>query len=91
MILVLIPLAGIVLGAVLWVAMRGMGAFNVLGTESGSYTTRSERVRDRPVATNLRERIEYMPRGCVLSVLVACGVWVLGWLIVLIVGLSLLA
>jgi hypothetical protein len=88
LILILIPIAGLVLGVVLWITMRGLGAFNVLGAEAGPYSSRTQ---DRPEATNLRERIEYMPRGCLLSVVVACGVWVLGWLIALIVGLSLLA
>ncbi|MGH9280168.1 MAG: hypothetical protein ACRD12_18970 [Acidimicrobiales bacterium] len=95
MILILIPLAGIVLGLILWGAMRGLGAFDSLGGSGSGGSWRAERSdrsewRDRG-SMSLRERVEATPRGCLLSVLVACGVWVLGWLILLVIGLSVLS
>jgi len=87
-ILILIPVAGLVLGLVLWGAMRGLGAFNVLGAEPAG---RSHAVTRDRVPTSIRERIEDMPRAFLLTVIIASGVWVLAWLILLLVGLSVLS
>ena len=87
MILLLIPLAGIVLGVALWGVLRGMGALNVLGVEGRV----PQQTRERREATNLRERIEDIPQGCLIAVIAVTGLWILGWLVVLIIGLSVLS
>lgn len=108
MILLLIPLAGIMLGLGLWAALRGFGALNLPGAEPSSrggggppWTSRERRdSRERMwrpsgsdgyAPTGIRERIENLPQGCLFAVIITAGVWVLGWLIVLVVGLSYLS
>lgn len=87
MLLVLIPVAGVLLGAGLWLGMRGLGAFDSL--DGGSPSGRSS-WRDRG-PLSVRERIQEAPSGCLLSIVIACGVWTLAWLVVLVVGLSLMS
>lgn len=87
MILLLIPVAGIVLGVAAWAVLRGMGALNVLGVEGRV----PAETRQRREPSNLRERVEDIPQGCLIAVIVVTGLWVLGWLVVLIVGLSVLS
>lgn len=110
MILVLIPLAGIMLGLGLWAALRSFGALNLPGADSSSgrargapWTSRQPREQREPAprawgpssesygTTGIRERIESLPQGCLLAVIITAGVWILGWLIVLVVGLSYLS
>jgi hypothetical protein len=93
-ILVLVPLIGVVLGVGLYAALRSLGALNVPGTEPAaggaapSWRTREQRY-DPP--SNLAERVTSMRPGCLVAIMVATGVWILGWLIVLAIGLSLLS
>lgn len=89
MLLVLIPVAGILLGVGLWLGMRGLGAFDSLDGGGGSPPGRSS-WRDRG-PLSVRERVQEAPSGCLLSIVIACGVWTLAWLVVLIVGLSLMS
>lgn len=100
MILILIPVAGIVLGVGLWVALRGLGALNMPGSEPGP--SRPER-RERPMPTattsyyygesssGFRGWLDNIPQWALLTVIGLSGVWILGWLIVLIIGLSMLS
>jgi hypothetical protein len=86
-ILLLIPLAGIVLGVVLWGVLRGMGVLNVLGIE-GRVAAPS---RERREPSNLRERVEDIPQGCLIAVIAVTALWTVGWLVVLLIGLSVLS
>ena len=92
MILLLIPVAGIFLGLGLWAAFRGLGALNVLGADSGGSGrgTRAARYeRERPAS--VREWLAQIRPGCLVAVISVAAVWILGWLIVLIIGLSFLS
>lgn len=103
MILILIPLVAAGLGIGLWVALRGVGALNFPGTEpsssrsssaSSSWSDSPPRWRDRESRSapgSLGERIDQVPRGCLIGVIAAAGVWILAWLVLLVVGLSLLS
>ena len=86
MILILVPLLGIVVGLLLYGGLRVTGAFGTLGDVGRQQDGWRERTR----GLSLRERAEEIPRGCLLAVVVAAAVWVLGWLIVLVIGLNLL-
>ena len=89
MILILIPLAGIFVGLALWAVLRGMGIMNVLGAENSGSSWRDRRGYEPP--SSMRERIAQIRPGCLIGIIAVCGVWLLGWLIVLIVGLSVLS
>ncbi|MGH9224211.1 MAG: hypothetical protein ACRD2W_10625 [Acidimicrobiales bacterium] len=91
MILVLIPVAAIFLGLGLWAALRGMGALNVLGAEGTGPLTRSRDYSQRPRATSVREWFTLIRPGWLIAVIAVCGLWILGWLIILLVGLSFLS
>jgi hypothetical protein len=106
-ILFLIPLGGIVLGLVLWIGLRGLGALSM----GGGTGTRSERStwRERrgdghgagfslpslrsggTTAQGVRDWADRIPTGCLIAVIAATGVWILGWLIFLIFGLNFLS
>ncbi|MDQ4096939.1 MAG: hypothetical protein M3144_03590, partial [Actinomycetota bacterium] len=92
-ILVLVPLIGVVLGVGLYAALRSLGALNVPGSEPAvGGTTPSWRARPHYDTPNtLSERIAGVRPGCLVAVMVATGVWILGWLIVLAIGLNLLS
>ena len=97
MILVLIPLAGIALGVGLWALLRGLGALNIPGGDPGGGSRRGDgggggwsRSPTYSAPTSLRERIEDLPQGCLFAVIGVAGIWILGWVILLLVGLSLL-
>ena len=99
MILLLIPVAAVVIGAGLWVGLRGWGALS-LGVDRPERVTWRDRRAGRegrapfsvrPDSEGLREWSDRLPAGCLIAVIVASGVWVLGWLIVLIFGLNLLS
>jgi hypothetical protein len=95
-ILILIPLVAAGLGVGVWAALRGVGALNFPGADSSSssWSDSPPRWRDRePRATpgSLGERIDQVPRGCLIAVIAAAGVWILAWLVLLVVGLSLLS
>jgi amino acid transporter len=90
-ILLLVPVFCAVAGVAVYGVLRLTGVldFASLGTtpqvrEPGWRPWRSE-------ATTFRDRIEEIPRGVLLGVIIAAGAWILGWVVVLIVGLSLLA
>lgn len=107
MILLLIPLVGIVLGVAAYLGLRAAGVFNVLGAEPGPRRRgREEResgVRPSDVrgmgiswprfgyGPNLFDRTEGAPRGCLYAIIGVTAVWILGWLVVLIIGLSILS
>ena len=99
MILVLVPLAGVVLGIGLYLALRAAGVLNVLGGDVGPRESRSLRTtwgeraasRHDNGPLSVRERAQDIPSGCLLAIIIATAVWIIGWLIVLIFGLSLLS
>ena len=95
MILLLIPLAGVAVGVGLWGALRAVGSLNLPGADAGPRRSRAPRAaRERPShlgPLTLSERTENIPQGCLIAVLAVAGIWILGWLIVLIVGLSYLS
>lgn len=106
MILLLIPLAGLLLGLGLWVGLRGLGmpSLGVDRPDRGWRGSERER-RDggegfswRPSAYSsssggggLREWADRMPAGCLIAVIAVSGLWILGWLIFLVFGLNLLS
>lgn len=92
MILILVPVVAAMLGVGLWVGLRGLTRLNVLGAEPAyGPVARESRSRPRGTGTTLRERAEEIPYGCLMAVVIASGVWMVGWLVLLIVGLSLLS
>ena len=89
----LIPLVAVGLGVGLWFLLRGVGALNVPGTESRGASTGGYSGSSWSASRggSVRERIDALPAGCLIGVIVTAGLWILGWVIVLIVGLSLLS
>jgi hypothetical protein len=92
-ILVLVPLVGVVLGVALYVILRGIGVFNILGGEPPTREARSYRASGewRSRGLSLGERLDAVPRGCLIAIIVVAGIWIIGWLVVLLVGLSFLS
>ena len=102
MTLLLIPLAGIVLGVAAYLGLRAAGVFDVLGADPEPWRARRERRpgQEREPRTlwprygfgpNLTERVEEAPRGCLYAIIGVTAIWVLGWLVVLVIGLSILS
>ena len=102
MTLLLIPLVGIVLGVAAYLGLRAAGVFNVLGTEPEPWRP----ARGRPSSherepgmswprfgygSNLTERAEQAPRGCLYAIIAVTAVWILGWLVLLVIGLNILS
>lgn len=90
----LVPILGIAVGVGMWFVLRGIGAMDVPGADpggGGGYRAPAASRWQESRGGSLRERIDALPAGCLIGVTVAAGLWVLGWVIVLIVGLSLLA
>ena len=103
MILLLIPVAGIVLGLGLWVGLRGLGMPSMgidrpqrgdraRGRDSGEgFTWRPPSFSTSSGGGGLREWADRMPAGCLIAVIAVTGLWIVGWLIFLIFGLNLLS
>ena len=102
MTLLLIPLVGIVLGVLAYLGLRAVGVFNVLGAEPEPRTrgrARTPRPDREPTLSwprfgygaALYERVEGAPRGCLYAIIGVTTIWVLGWLVVLVVGLNILS
>ena len=91
MILLLIPVAAVFLGLGLWAVTRGLGALNVPGVDAYEPLTRRQARAERPRPTSVREWFTSIPSGWLVGVIVVCGVWIVGWLVVLIIGLSFLS
>jgi hypothetical protein len=106
--LLLIPLAGIVLGVLAYLGLRASGVFNVLGAEPETRRGGRERgsrrertaVHDRGTLISwprfgygpaLTDRFEGAPRGCLYAIIAVTAIWILGWLVLLVVGLSILS
>jgi len=101
-ILLLIPFGGVVLGVALWLSLRGLGALD-MGAERPVRVSFRERRESRgsrergapfsfrPAPEGVREWADRIPQGCLIAVIVATAVWLLGWLIFLIYGLNLLS
>lgn len=87
MILLLVPVLCVAVALVLYAGLRATGAFGAFAGGGGSTST----TYGSAAPSNLRERIQEIPSGWLIAIIAVCGVWVLGWLIVLAVGLSLLA
>lgn len=86
MILVLVPVLCAVVGLLLYVGLRLTGAFGVVGDDGGS-GWRASGGGD----LTLRERVNEISPGWLLAVIVVASLWILGWLIVLGIGLNLLS
>ncbi len=94
----LIPLVGVAVGLGLWALLRGVNAFNVPDADpAGSYSgggraaTRSSGSWAESRGGSIRERIDALPQGCLIGVIVVAALWILGWIVVLLIGLSLLS
>ncbi|MDQ4134411.1 MAG: hypothetical protein M3179_14695 [Actinomycetota bacterium] len=80
-------------------AVGGVGAYVIMqftGVFGTSYDEPRLRWSDRSGGGGgsgrvfVPRRLEEVPQGCLVSVLVAMGVWILLWLIVLVIGLRVL-
>ena len=102
MTLLLIPLAGVVLGVAAYLGLRAAGVFNVLGGEPEPWRPTREAKRPHPAGptsswprfgygVSLTERAEQAPRGCLYAIIGVTAVWILGWLVVLVIGLNILS
>lgn len=106
MILLLIPLAGLVLGVGLWIGLRGLEALSLGGStrpereswrerrgsrERFSFASSGSSGSSGSSSQGVREWAERIPPGWLIAVIAATGVWVLGWLVILIVGLNFLS
>lgn len=94
----LIPVVAIGLGVGLWFLLRGVDALNVPGAEPAASSYRGGYGSGYGGGSwsasrggSVRERIDALPAGCLIGVIVVAGLWILGWVIVLIVGLSFLS
>jgi hypothetical protein len=98
-ILLLVPLVGAVLGVGLYLVLRAAGVLNVLGSEPAPRSSRSTREtwgaararRDRSERVTLLDRVDIVPHGCLYGIIAITAIWIIGWLVVLIFGLSLLS
>ncbi len=89
MLLLLVPVLCALAGLAIYGGLRLTGVFEIPGA--------SERPPPREPwrpwkseATGLRERINEIPRGWLLGITITCGVWIVGWVLILAVGLHLL-
>jgi hypothetical protein len=94
-ILALVPLVGVLVGLGAWFGLRGFGAMDVLGGAPAKTGWREER-RERPQdysggLAGVRERIDNLPQGCLWAVIGVSALWVLGWIVLLVIGVSLLS
>ena len=87
MILLLVPVLCAGAGLALYAGLRATGAF---GTVAGTSPPPARTYTSAP-PSGLAERIQAIPSGWLVAVIALCGVWILGWLIVLAVGLNLLS
>ncbi|MFN2506843.1 MAG: hypothetical protein ABR540_21960 [Acidimicrobiales bacterium] len=87
MILVLVPVLCAVAGLVLYAGLRVTGAFGIVGDSDRGDGWRASSRGD----LTLRERVNEIPPGWLLAVIVVASLWILGWLIVLGIGLNLLS
>ncbi len=99
MILLLIPVAGLVLGLGLWVGLRRFDALT-LGFDGTDRASRRDRRSGgggfslRPGSfrsEGVREWADNLPQGCLIGVIAVSVLWILAWLGLLIFGLSLLS
>ncbi|MDQ3978529.1 MAG: hypothetical protein M3314_03125 [Actinomycetota bacterium] len=94
MILLLVPVLCAVVGLILYAALRATGAFGEfagsLGSGSGSGSGSGRTTYRSSAPSGFRERLQEIPSGWFIAVIAVSGVWILGWLIVLAVGLNLL-
>lgn len=93
----LIPIVGVAVGLGLWAVMRGMNALDIPSADPGGgyggggrSTTRGGSTWSESRGGSFRERIDALPQGCLIGVVVLAGVWIVGWIVVLLIGLSLL-
>ena len=85
-VLVIILVVAAVGGVAAYVIMQYSGAGSISsGPSAGARTW----TYDRP-GGRVAERIADAPSGCLVSVLVALGVWIVAWLVFLIVGFRVL-
>ena len=89
MILFLVPVLCAVAGLILYVALRATGAFGVFAGTDGRATTAATRRASTPPST-LGERIRGIPPGWLVAVIALAALWIVGWLVVLAIGLNLL-
>jgi hypothetical protein len=89
-ILLLVPVLCAVVGVVLYGALRATGAFGVFASADGASSSRVSRGRSSAEPSSIRERVQNIAPGWLWAVVATAAIWILGWLIILLVGLSLL-
>lgn len=91
MILLLVPVFCVMAGLALYVALRATGAFGMLGGEGQRSDSATSWSSGSASPSTLKERVQAVPPGCLLAIAVTAALWIIGWLVVLVVGLSILA
>ena len=91
MILLLVPLLCAAVGLILYAGLRATGAFGAFAGTPSSTSGGGGTAYRSSAPSSLKERIQEIPSGWLIAVIAVCGVWILGWLVVLAVGLNLLS
>jgi hypothetical protein len=90
LILLLVPVVCALAGLAIYGVLKLTGVFEFPGVESRPAVREPGWRPWRSEATGFRARVDEIPRGCLLGVIIAVGVWIVGWLVVLVLGLHLL-
>lgn len=86
-VLVIILVIAAIGGVAAYVIMQFTGVFGTTAEEPRLWRSGGASDERR---FSMPRRLEEVPQGCLVSVLVAMAVWILAWLVVLIVGLRVL-
>ncbi len=87
-VLLIILVVAAVGGVAAYVIMQFTGVFGTGRDEPR--LLRGDRSDTGPGRISVPRRLEEVPQGCLVTVLVAMGIWIVLWLIVLVVGLRVL-
>ncbi len=90
MMLLLVPVLCALAGLVVYAALRVTGVFDFPGAQTAPRVREATWRPWRSEATTFRERLEEIPTGFLLGVIIAAGAWIAGWIVVLVIGLHLL-
>jgi len=91
MILIFIIVLSVLVTFALYAAAAQFGLLPKLNSDLfGGDTGTRGRVTRRRDSTRLGDRLESVPRGCLISAVVGMGIWIFAWLIFLVVGLRFL-
>lgn len=85
-VLLIILVVATVGGVAAYVVMQYVGVESRVPSSSGFHSGFIERR-----GGNVAERIANTPSGCLVAVLIAAGVWIALWLVVLVLGLRVLS